>query len=261
MAKIVVTGSSSGIGFETARLLRAEGIQVIGIDRVTPETPDSLFVQADLSNAAGVEQAVARIREVSGGSINGLANIAGVPGTAPTSVVQGVNVFGMRDLTRGLATIIASGGSIVNLASAVAYRWRSNIDAVARFSLADTLEDALELTSEIPAIEEDSYLFSKCCVRFLTEYQAAVLQEAGIRSNSVSPGPVETPILNDFKSDHGRDKVEGTTKLVGRFGQPDDIASVVARLLSDELAWVNGTDIRVDGGLTAIRETAPHLGT
>lgn len=166
----------------------------------------------------------------------------------------------MRDLTVGLAPEIQAGGAVVNLASAVAYRWRTGIEDIQRFSLAGTAEEALALVNKLPEIQEESYLFSKQCVRFLTEYQAATLQSQGIRVNSVSPGPVETPILQDFKADHGTDKVEGTTKLVGRFGQPIDIARVVLALLGDDLAWVNGADIRVDGGLTAIRETEAFRG-
>lgn len=80
---------------------------------------------------------------------------------------------------------------------------------------------------------------------------------------SVSPGPVATPILDDFKRDHGVAKVEGAGALLGRFGEPADIARVVAFLLSDSAAWINGTDIRVDGGLTACRtaQEASEAGT
>ncbi|MGW2894623.1 SDR family oxidoreductase [Streptomyces sp. NPDC001212] len=84
-----------------------------------------------------------------------------------------------------------------------------------------------------------------------------------VRVTSVSPGPVATPILDDFKRDHGVAKVEGAGALLGRFGEPADIARVVAFLLSDSAAWINGTDIRVDGGLTACRtaQEASEAGT
>jgi NAD(P)-dependent dehydrogenase (short-subunit alcohol dehydrogenase family) len=69
----------------------------------------------------------------------------------------------------------------------------------------------------------------------------------------VSPGPVETPILADFKKDHGTDKVNSAAELLGRFASPQDIAGAIAYLLSPQSEWVNGTDIRVDGGLVAYR--------
>jgi NAD(P)-dependent dehydrogenase (short-subunit alcohol dehydrogenase family) len=64
---------------------------------------------------------------------------------------------------------------------------------------------------------------------------------------------VATPILEDFKKDHGRDKVDGAGALLGRFGDPGDIAPVIDFLFRPESGWVNGSDIRVDGGLGAYR--------
>ena len=74
---------------------------------------------------------------------------------------------------------------------------------------------------------------------------------------SVSPGPVSTPILEDFKTDHGREKVDSAAQLLGRFGTPEDIAHVVVFLLGPSATWINGTDIRVDGGLNAWRAMNP----
>lgn len=259
-SQVVVTGAASGIGAQTAQALRARGFGVIGLDRDEPAATDIRFVRADLSTSEGIAQAVAGVQQLSGGSIAGIANIAGVPGTAPWELVHRVNVFGLRDLTRGLAPFMAAGGSVVNLASAVAYRWRERIADLARFCAHEDAGSALALVDEIPAMREESYLFSKHCVRYLTEVQAAEFVERGIRVNSVSPGPIETPILEDFKTDHGRDKVESARDALGRFGQPADVAEVVAQLFDPAMAWVNGTDIRVDGGLTAVRETALYRG-
>lgn len=255
-SEIVVTGAASGIGAQTVEVLRALGATVIGVDRDAPATEDISFVQADLSTPAGVERAVDGIRNLAQGSIHGVANIAGVPGTAPWELVHRVNVFGLRDLTTGLVPLIVPGGSIVNLASAVAYRWRELMPELAQFCAHPSIDDALAMAADAPAIREHSYLFSKQCVRYLTELQAATLVEHRIRVNSVSPGPIETPILDDFKADHGKDKVEGAREALGRFGQPTDVANVVAHLFNDSMSWVNGTDIRVDGGLTALREMA-----
>lgn len=253
---IAVTGVTSGIGAATAALLTETGAVVIGIDRTVPAQFKGTFVQADLSTSAGAREAAAKVAQAAPSGIQGLANIAGVPGTAPWRVVLGVNVFGVRELTRALVPSLVENASVVNLASSVAFQWRALAASCAAFSLADNLEEALDSVAGDVHATEESYLFSKQCVRFLTEQLSAELLPAKIRVNSISPGPVQTPILEDFKNDHGRDKVESAAQLLGRFAEPLDIARTVAFLLSDEAGWVNGSDIRVDGGLTAYRTAA-----
>lgn len=250
---IVLTGVSSGIGACTARILAARGVPLIGIDRNAPQDFRGTFVQADLSSPEGIQAAADAVAAAAPAGISGLANIAGVPGTAPWRTVLSVNVFGVRGLVRALTPVLAEGSAVVNLASSVALQWRTVKDLCAEFALAEDQSAALDAVGENQAVTDESYLFSKQCVRFLTEHQAAELLPRHIRVNSVSPGPVSTPILEDFKKDHGREKVEGAGALLGRFGEPEDIAPVIDFLLRPESAWVNGSDIRVDGGLAAHR--------
>ncbi|MFE9168011.1 SDR family NAD(P)-dependent oxidoreductase [Streptomyces kebangsaanensis] len=138
--------------------------------------------------------------------------------------------------------------------------WERNLPAVRAFALAADAGAALEAVAGDEDVTGNSYRFSKECVRYLTEHLAAEYLPRGIRVTSVSPGPVATPILDDFKRDHGVAKVEGAGALLGRFGEPEDIARVVAFLLSDSAGWVNGADIRVDGGLTAYRTVREAAG-
>lgn len=250
---IVLTGVSSGIGARTAQILSDRGVPLIGIDRNAPAEFSGTFVQADLSGQAGIDGAAAAVSAAASHGIAGLANIAGVPGTAPWRTVLSVNVFGVRGLVRALAPLLAEGTAVVNLASSVAVNWREVRAKCAAFALARDQVAALDSVSGDEEVTLESYLFSKQCVRFLTEHLAAELLPQRVRVNSVSPGPVATPILEDFKKDHGRDKVEGAGALLGRFGEPDDVASVIDFLLRPESGWVNGSDIRVDGGLGAYR--------
>ncbi len=81
---IVITGASSGIGAETARLMRQRGARVIGVDRNAPQLTLDGFVQADLSEPAAIDAAVQQLPE----HIDGLCNVAGVPGTAPVHLLQ-----------------------------------------------------------------------------------------------------------------------------------------------------------------------------
>jgi len=253
---VAITGISSGIGAATAALLTAQGYKLIGIDRTEPKDFTGDFIQADLSSAAGVVDAGAKVTALAPHGLRGLANIAGVPGTAPVSTVLAVNVFAVRELSRQLSTILAEGSSVVNLASSVAFGWRAVTEQCRDFALAEDQEQALARAGQDPQIAENSYLFSKQCVRLLTEQLAAEFVPQHIRVNSVSPGPVQTPILEDFKKDHGQDKVNSAAELLGRFATPEDIAEVIGYLLSELPGWVNGSDIRVDGGLVAYRSSA-----
>ena len=73
--------------------------------------------------------------------------------------------------------------------------------------------------------------------------------EMGLRINAVLPGPVETPILVDFEESMGKDNLDGVKELLGRHADPDDIASAVLFLASDEARWINGHALVVDGGI------------
>lgn len=246
--RIVVTGAASGIGAATAAALTAAGAEVIGIDRNAAAGFAGEFILADLSSPQGVAAAAAQVR----GSISGLANIAGVPGTAPWEIVLRVNVLGLRDLTAALLPRISDGGFVTNLASSVAQGWSGRRSRLYDFSSTVDWEAALAEVGRDTEITANSYRFSKEAVRLITELQASG-NLGRVRVNSVSPGPVETPILADFKKDHGVDKVEGAVALLGRAASAKDIANVITFLASPQAGWVNGTDIRVDGGLAARR--------
>ena len=252
---IVITGVSSGIGAQTASMLAAAGYPLIGVDRNSPEAFEGAFVQADLSTPEGVKQAGEEVAAHAPNGLQGLANIAGVPGTAPVEVVFAVNVFAVRNLTLQLAEQLNPGAAVVNLSSSVAFDWRSRAQECRNFAEADDESAAIASAAQNPELAENSYLFSKQCVRALTESLSATLLPRQVRVNSVSPGPVETPILDDFKKDHGQAMVNSAAETLGRFGRPADISEVICYLLSDGPAWINGTDIRVDGGLIAYRSS------
>ncbi|MEL4503494.1 SDR family oxidoreductase [Luteococcus sp. H138] len=242
---LVITGAASGIGADTWRRLSTAGHTLVGVDRTPVEDFVGQFIVGDLSTTEGIDAVVEQLPE----QLSGLVNIAGVPGTAPVETVLAVNVFAVRDLTSACLPRIEDGGCVVNLSSSVADDWRAHAAAVRELALCprDELERARQLVADA------SYLWSKRAVRLLTEHFAAQLVERRIRVTSVSPGPVQTPILDDFRRDHGQDKVNGAGQLLGRFGSPEDISVVVAFLVGEQGRWVNGTDIRVDGGLGAWR--------
>jgi NAD(P)-dependent dehydrogenase (short-subunit alcohol dehydrogenase family) len=97
-----------------------------------------------------------------------------------------------------------------------------------------------------------AYCASKAGLLGLTRAACAELGPEGIRINAICPGAVDTPLLAPLLEMPGaRERLESGTPL-GRLAQPEDIASVVRFLLSDEAAYITGTSLVVDGGMTAV---------
>lgn len=250
---IVVTGAASGIGAATARLLAQAGAQVVALDLREPALPAVRFIAVDMSDAAAIDSAVGRLPA----TLDGLCNIAGVPGNRGIELTMRVNYLGLRHLTEALLPRMTAGASIVNLASVAGNQWSERF--AAHLALARTADFAagLRWMAEHPAPADSVYQYSKEALIVWTMARAGTLhRERGVRMNCVSPGPVDTPILEDFRETLGREKVAQAIELMGRPGQPGDIAPVVAWLLSPGAGWIAGENIRVDGALTARRATA-----
>ncbi len=244
---IIVTGCSSGIGAETARLIKEMGGTVIGIDRnETSENVDTFF-QADLSNQESIDKLVESLPK----EADGLANIAGVPPTAPAELVIRVNLVGLKYFTKKMVDGLADGASIVNLASLAGAGWQNAVDQIK--DAADLDFDGVEdfvARHKITETQGRSYFFAKEALVVWTMQNRWTWRDRGIRMNSVSPGAVETPILQDFLDTLGK-KAEESRKVMDRWGTPKDVAPVVVFLLSDMTPWIRGTNIPVDGGQVA----------
>lgn len=246
---IVVTGVSSGIGLRTAELAGQMGAEVIGIDRVKPPRMFGQFLEGDLGTPEGVEDIAAVLPH----RLDALCNVAGVSGQTGAAHTLAVNFFGLRALSEALAPKLREGGSVVNVASIAGFGWRANLDRAKAVAATQGFPDPAAVVAEYGIPNEAGYPISKEILLVWTMMAAhqAQFKSRGIRVNAVSPGPVETPILKQFRSVLGDARVNSDIDRVGRAGTAADIAPPVLFLCSDAARWINGTNIAADGGLEA----------
>jgi NAD(P)-dependent dehydrogenase (short-subunit alcohol dehydrogenase family) len=245
---VVITGGGSGIGLASALALAQVGRAVAIWDRdggaarrAATQCIDEYGVRAvgikvDVTKTSTLRAAVRRsVSEL--GTIGGLVHSAGIGGAVPVTLIDDsswdevldVNLRAGATVTKELhaSLIEANPGSAIVYISSIEGGWVGN--------------------PFLPA-----YGASKAGLLGLTRSVCALLGPDGIRVNSVCPGAVDTPLLAPLLELPGtRENLVARTPL-GRLAQPEDIAAVVRFLLSDEAAYITGTSIVVDGGMTAV---------
>ncbi|WP_243077178.1 SDR family NAD(P)-dependent oxidoreductase [Microbacterium sp. SS28] len=238
---IIVTGAGSGIGRATVERLVAEGARVVAVDLL----PDRLSTLTDEVAGEIVPLAVditepaaaSAILEAAGPQVDGLANVAGImDGFEPTAEIDdatwdrvlAVNLTAMMRLTRAvLPGMVERGrGSIVNVGS----------EAGQRGSAAGT-----------------PYTTSKHAVNGFTRSTAFFYTPKGVRCNAVAPGPVATNIEAPFRSEWAQQRLGPLFQTnIPAVARPEELASAIAWLLSDDASNVSGSVLSVDGGWAAI---------
>lgn len=245
--RIVVVGAGSGIGAATAAHFHAAGEHVLAVDLRDNDTPAAEHRRCDLRDPASIAALLAD----AGDGWDLLAHVAGVPGTAPAEDVLAVNYLGLRRTVEGFLPLLRTGGSVVTVASVAALGWQQRIPELEGL-LAATDEAAVRAWQAGQDPAYPVYSTSKqAAVLYAKRLAAAAWQKYGVRVNSVSPGPTETPILGDFETSMGKDVLDAVKATVGRHATAADIVPVIAFLGSPAAGWVNGQDIHVDGGFVA----------
>ena len=246
---LLVTGVASGIGARTAELAGQMGADVIGIDVREPAGNTASFIKGDLSNAAGIAGIVAQLPI----RIDALANVAGLSGSTGVASTLSVNFYGLRALSEAVVPRLREGGAIVNVASIAGYGWRANLQRAKTLTGIQGFPDVAAVVAKHGLKDEEGYPLSKELLLLWTMCAAhqPLFRDRGIRVNAVSPGPVETPILKQFRAVLGDARVDSDITRVGRAGTSADIAPAILFLASDGARWINGANLPTDGGLEA----------
>lgn len=247
----IVTGGNSGIGEEAARQLFAEGASLVLVARretelqrvakdLDPEGKRIGTVAADIRAPETAQQAVDLATSKFGG-VDILLNNAGV--FAPKPFLE----HSPEDFEH-FVDIILKGKFFMAQAAAKAM--------VARGGGAIVHTGSLWALQAVGATPSSAYSAANAGVHQLVKNLAIELADQGIRINAVAPAVVETPVYGTFLSPEEVEKVLPTFHTfhpLGRNGQPADVVSALLFLASDEAAWITGTVLPVDGGVTAGR--------
>jgi NAD(P)-dependent dehydrogenase (short-subunit alcohol dehydrogenase family) len=251
MTTVAITGSASGIGAATAARLAAAGTRVIGVDLREAD------VEADLSTAEGRAAAVSGVSERCDGRLDGLLLAAGVSGTLQSpDLVTRINYFGVVDVMDALLPALAKGDApscVVMSSDSCKHDDWSEMPYVAAL-----LEHDEDRAVQLAIDAKHSFLAygpGKWALGAAVRWRASEWGERGVRLNAVAPGPTDTPMLDEVRSKFA-EVVEGLPIPLGRFGRPEEIASVIAFLLGPESSYVHGTVLFADGGGDALRNDA-----
>jgi NAD(P)-dependent dehydrogenase (short-subunit alcohol dehydrogenase family) len=251
--RVVVTGGATGVGAGLLDVLaEQDAAHVTVLDLKEPSGPHTTFMQCDLSDQVAVTAAIAAID----GPVHALFNNAGVADTMPPATVISVNYLALRALSEGLLPKIPEGGAIVNTASIAGGQWASRIDMINEIlDLGGNWESTLAWIDS-HEIGFAPYGFSKELVQVYTMRSSRPTQQRGVRTNSVCPSPIDTPLLKDFRETMTDKLIDWSIEQSnGRPVTGREVALVLAFLGSDAAAYVNGVNMLVDGGFNAAMTT------
>lgn len=240
----LITGGGSGLGLATAQRFAREGafVYITGRREKELDVAAALIgksvatVRGDVQNPDDLDRLYERIKAQKG-TIDILVANAGFIDPQPLVDVTeenfdktfGINVRGLLFTVQKALPLIRDGGTIVLISSVAAFK------GIPRYT---------------------AYSATKASVRSFVRTWTAELKDRGIRVNAISPGAIDTPIIDaQAPTKEGADAIRESFKAatpLNRLGRPEEIASAALFLASDESSYVAGADLVVDGGLSAL---------
>src|SRR5579875_3232027 len=243
----IITGAANGMGKAASELFAAEGASIVAVDiadqageelaqSIRRAGGDALFIHADVSQSAEVQNMVQRAIETFG-RVDVLYNNAGIMPIEDTSVVETSEETWELAINVNLKSAFLcckytiphmmqrKSGSIINVSSMVAF-----------------------LGCTVP---QDAYGVAKGGLLALTKSLAVQYGPHGIRCNAICPGPIDTPLLRALWTSEEARNLRLNRIPLGRFGEAKDIVYMALYLASDESSWTTGAWLVVDGGITS----------
>jgi 3-oxoacyl-[acyl-carrier protein] reductase len=243
----IITGAGSGIGEVTAKLFAKEGASVVLVGRkidklnrvaseIKKDGRNALAMSADITNEGEVQTVVEQTMRQFDRIDVLVNNAATINDPVPFHEMQDrtwnelldTNLVGTFRMTRAVlpSMIQRKYGSIVNVSSVTGMKAIENVPLAV-------------------------YNTTKAGVIMFTKSIALEYPHYNIRCNCVCPGTVRSPFLQPYLEDERAKKILDSTQPLGRIGEPEDVASAILYLASDEASWVTGAVLVVDGGTTA----------
>jgi NAD(P)-dependent dehydrogenase (short-subunit alcohol dehydrogenase family) len=253
---VVVTGGARGVGaalLDTLAELQAAQVTVVDVE--PPTGPHDTFVETDLADEQAVRAVVDVIR-ATGQPLHALFNNAGVADTQSAQTVLGVNYLALRTLSEALLDRMPAGGAIVNTASTAGHMWKQRAQEINELLDLDVAGDWSSarawFDSHVSEFAEGPYNFSKGVVELYTMRSSRATMARGVRTNAVCPGPIDTPLLADFRATASDKIIDWNIReMAGRAVTPQEVASVLAFFGCPASSYVNGVNLEIDGGFFA----------
>jgi NAD(P)-dependent dehydrogenase (short-subunit alcohol dehydrogenase family) len=236
----LITGGSAGIGLATAKQFVEEGAYVYITGRRQAELDAAVAavasnitaIQGDVAKLADLDRIYAQIAKDKG-RVDILFANAGFGELVPLGSISeehfdrlfSVNVKGLVFTVQKALPLMPDGGSIILNASIV------SVKGFPAFSV---------------------YSATKAAVRSFARTWTTDLKNRGIRVNAVSPGPIDTPLLNESFSNPDEMKALVSTVVMGRLGRPEELAKSVVFLASSDASFITGVELFVDGGAAQV---------
>ncbi|MGH3276330.1 MAG: SDR family NAD(P)-dependent oxidoreductase [Streptosporangiaceae bacterium] len=238
--QVVVTGGAGTIGMAICRRIRAAGLTAVALDLAAmietvdwdiPANKGIVPVAGDVTDRSSIEAAALALDAAE--PVTGLVNCAGIlrdtflgrVSDDAMALMFEVNVAGMARVTDVFAPLMADGSAIVNIGSLTGQ--------IGRFTGASV------------------YGATKAGVSAYTTYLAVELADRKIRVNNVAPGVIRAPMSPSMAAVSGGEEASAAHTILGRIGEPAEVAEVVEFLLSPRASYITAQTILVDGGFVA----------